>query len=361
MESKFFGKDITSKPKCPFCGLAIDKPQDLTRSEMPMGTCACGAVYAFDATGHNLGSALIEALVYACGGDWDCAWSLTSDEDFTDEQVYNYDHRTHKIIHGGVYEGRRISGTLYFIKLRKDFSQAKTGEGEPAPQKPASEKSGPKERRRKTFAKHDVEAFVKAYEIDSLLNMAEEDKRIIRDLKRLLYSADDTLRWRAADALGRVSAVIAEKDPQTITKLLQGLFTSLMDTAASSWGAMDAIGEIISRNPEPFSGYIPQLYQMAMERTLLAGVLRALGKISGETPEPMRKTAPYFIPFLHDPDPAVRGHAAILLGRLGTAEAREDLARLLDDSSELPIYEAGEVVTRTVGELCRDALKKLSL
>ncbi len=359
MESKFFGKDITSKPKCPFCGLAIDKPQDLTRSEMPMGTCACGAVYAFDVTGHNLGSALIEALVYACGGDWDCAWSLTSDEDFTDEQVYNYDHRTHRIIHGGVYEGRRISGTLYFIKVRKDLSWIKTGET--APQRLPSVEATPKERRKKSFAKHDVEAFVKAYEIESLLKMAEEDKRIIRDLKRLLYSGDDILRWRAAEALGRVSAVIAETDPQAIAKLLQGLFTSLMDTAASSWGAMDAIGEIISRNPEPFSGYIPQLYQMAMERTLLAGVLRALGNISGETPEPMRKTAPYFIPFLHDPDPAVRGHAAILLGRLGTAEAREDLARLLDDSSELPIYEAGEVVTRTVGELCRDALKKLSL
>jgi HEAT repeat protein len=357
MEGKFFGKEVASRPRCPFCGLVIGKPRDLTQSEMPMGTCTCGAVYAFDVTGHNLGSAMIEALVYACGGDWDCAWSLSSGEDYLDEQVYNYDDQTHRIIYGGVYEGRRISGTLYFIKVRKDFSKTKTEET--TPQRPAPEKAAAKERRRKSFAKHDVEAFVKAYELDTLLAMAEEDKRIIRDLKRLLYSADDTLRWRAAEALGRVSAVIAEKDPGTIGKLLQGLFSSLMDTAASSWGAMDAIGEIISQNPEPFSGYIPQLYQMAQERTLLAGVLRALGKIGRATPEPVRRTAHYFIPLLNDSDPAVRGHAAILLGHLGTTEARDDLIRLLDDSSELPIYEAGEVVTKTVGELCADTLEKL--
>jgi hypothetical protein len=357
MESKFFGKEVTSKPKCPFCGLIIDKPRDLTQSEMPIGACKCGAVYAFDVTGHNLGSAMIEALVYACGGDSDCAWSLTSDEDYVDEQVYNYDDQTHRIIHGGVYEGRRISGTLYFIKMRKDLSKAKTGATSPQSHPP--EKTVAKERRRRSFAKHDVEAFVKAYEIDTLLTMAEEDKRVIRDLKRLLYSADDTLRWRAAEALGKVSAVIAEKDPGTIGKLLQGLFSSLMDTAASSWGALDAIGEIISQDPEQFSDYIPQLYKMIKDRRLLAEILRALAKISLANPEPMRKTARHFIPCLDDPDPAVRGYAALLLGQLGTTEARNDLIRLMEDSSELPIYDAGEVVTRTVSELCAGALKKL--
>jgi hypothetical protein len=357
MESKFFGKDILSRPKCPFCGVMIDKPRDLSRSAMPVGTCACGAVYAFDVTGHDLGSAMIEALVYACGGDWDCAWNLTADEDYVDEQVYNYDDQTHKIVHGGVYEGRRIAGTLYFIRMRKGL--AKVREEKTVPDKPASQKASSSVRARRSFAKHDVEAFVKAYELDTLLAMAEEDKRIIRDLKRLLYSADDTLRWRAAEALGRVSAVIVDSDLGTIAKLLQGLFSSLMDTAASSWGALDAIGEIISRNPEQFSGYIPQVYQLVRDRTLLAEILRALGKIGRTCPEPMRKTARHFIPFLDDPDPAVRGYAAVLLGHLGIQEAKETLARLSEDPAELSIYEDGEVVTTTVGRLSSDALKRL--
>jgi hypothetical protein len=357
MESKFFGKDILSRPKCPFCGLVIDKPRHLSQNAMPVGGCTCGAVYAFDVTGHNLGSAMIEALVYACGGDWDCAWSLTSDEDYVEEQIYNYDDQTHMIIRGGAYEGRRIAGTLYFIRVRKDL--AKDTEVRSVPEKPVSERAPSRGRTRKTFAKHDVEAFVKAYELDSLLAIAEEDKRIIRDLKRLLYSADNALRWRAAEALGRVSAVIAESDSGTVVKLLQSLFSSLMDTAASNWGALDAIGEIISRNPEQFSGYISQLYQMAGNRTLLAEILRALAKISRTNPDPMRKTARQFIPFLDDPEPSVRGYAAVLLGRLGAREAKEILARIAEDTGELLIYEDGEVVATTVGRLSSDALKRL--
>lgn len=357
MESKFFGKDVLSRPKCPFCGVVIDRPRDLSHSTMPMGTCSCGAVYAFDVTGHNLGSAMIEALVYACGGDWDCAWSLTSDEDYVDEQVFNYDDQTHLIVHSGAYEGRRIAGTLYFIRTRKDLSKLR--EGARAPEKPAVEKPPSKKAGKKAFAKHDVEAFVKAYEMDTLLAMAEEDKRIIRDLKRLLYSVDDTLRWRAADALGRVSAVIAEADSGSVAKLLQGLFSSLMDTAASSWGALDAIGEIISRNPDLFAGYIPQLYQMAKDRILLPQILRALAKISRVNPEPIRKTGRQFIAFLDNPDPAVRGYAAMLLGDLGVQESKETLARLTGDPAEISLYEKGEVVDVTVGRLCSDALKRL--
>lgn len=357
MESKFFGKDILSKPTCPFCGVAVDKPKDLSRSAMPVGTCVCGAVYAFDVTGHNLGSAMIEALAYACGGDWDCAWNLTGDEDYADEQVHNYDDQTHKIVHGGVYEGRRIAGTLYFVRVRKELQ--KVEEHQDAPGKKVLEKGRSKARGPRSFGKHDVETFVRACDFETLLALAKEDKRIIRDLKRLLYSADDTLRCRAAEAIGRVSAVIAEDAPETIVKLLQGLFSSLVDTAASSWGALDAIGEIISRNPDLFSGYIPRLYQMAGDRTLLPEILRALGKISLANPEPMKKTARHFLPFLDDPDHAVRGNAAILLGRLGVQEAADPLTRHERDPGQLSVYEGGEVVTKTVGLLCSDALKRL--
>jgi hypothetical protein len=357
MESKFIGKDILTRPKCPFCGLDVDKPTDLSHSSMPMGRCGCGAVYAFDVTGHNLGSAMLEALVYACGGDWDRAWSLTSDEDYLDEQVYNYDEQTHRVIQSGAYEGRRIAGTLYFIRMKKDLSP-------PGKEKKVYERLPPygpssKVQAGKSFAKHDVEAFVKAYELDILLNMAREDKRIIRDLKRLLYSADDTLRWRAAEALGRVSAVISEKDPRTIARLMQGLFSALLDTAASSWGALDAIGEIISRNPQQLSGYIPQIYGMVRDKSLLPDILRVLGKISLTCPDPMRKIGTYFIPFLDDPNPAVRGNAAVLLGRLGTVGAKEPLSKLLEDPAGLAAYEEGNVVAVTVGRLCADALKGL--
>ncbi|NIR13136.1 MAG: PBS lyase, partial [Desulfobacterales bacterium] len=64
MVSRFSGREIIAKPTCPFCGMVIEKPGELeteTQTEMPVGKCSCGAVYACDVTGHNLGTALVEA------------------------------------------------------------------------------------------------------------------------------------------------------------------------------------------------------------------------------------------------------------------------------------------------------------
>jgi hypothetical protein len=364
MVSRFSGREIIAKPTCPFCGMVLERPKDLSTrmpAEMPVGRCSCGAVYACDVTGHNLGTALVEALVFGCDGDWDLAWDLVPEEDYMEEQVKNYDLDNHLVIHGGVYQGRRIGGILYFVRLYRDIP----GVTEEDPKKrldraaAVSQRSSRRKRGRKALSKKEVAAFVEAYDLKPLLNVAKEDKRIIRDLQRLIYSVDKRLRLRATDALGKVSGVIAKYDPGAISKLLQRLFSASADTAASSWGCLDAIGEIISNSPEQFGGYMPQLYQFAGDRGLLAEVLRALGKIGAVRPELIRKTTYRFIPLLQDPDPEIRGYAAILLGNLGAHEAKDDLTRLAEDASAMEVYGEGRLEKQTIGQLASEALDKL--
>ena len=77
MEGRFVGREIIDKPQCPFCGILLTKPGELeeqTLHEMPVGRCQCGATYACDVTGHDLGNAMIEALVLSCNDDWNRAW-----------------------------------------------------------------------------------------------------------------------------------------------------------------------------------------------------------------------------------------------------------------------------------------------
>jgi len=358
MVGRFFGKDIMVKPACPFCGMLIKRPDQVFFSEMPLGSCTCGAVYACDVTGHNLGSAMIEALVHACTGDWDCAWDLTPDEDYLDNQLKNYDFETHHIIHGGVYEGRRIAGVLYFIRLNKPAA----GKALPVPaDRPVSPDEGTASRRtpRRSSTKQEVEALIRNYDLEPLLDMAAQDKRVLRDVKRLLYSAEKLSRWRAAEALGKVSALIAQKDPGAISKLLQGLFTSVSDTAASSWGSVDAIGEIISALPDHFSGFLPQLVQLSRDPSLLPEVLRAMGKIGETRPDLLRRFSHPMVPLLHDVDPEVRGYAAILLGHLKAYEAKEDLVRLQEDKTAIEIYRTGQLEKTSLEKIASESLAKL--
>lgn len=364
MEGRFLGRDIIKRPSCPFCGMLIEKPKELeTRmpNEMPVGACSCGAVYACDVTGHNLGTAMIEALVFGCDGDWDLAWGLLPEDDYLETQIKNYDFENHYLVHGGVYGGRRIAGTLYFIRLHRDIQEV-TQEGvlqrlESATHVPARSSVGPKGR--KSFTKKEVEALVKEYKMERLLSLAKQDKRIIRYLQRLLYSVDNLLRLRAADAIGKVSALIAQNDPGTISKLLQGFFTSIADSAASSWGAVDAIGEIISNRPEQFAGYIPQLHYFIRDKALVVAVLRALGKIAGKRPDLLRKFTFRFIALLRDPDPEIQGYTAILLGNLSAHEARDDLKRFQDDPAVIEIYRDGDLEKRTIGQLASEALTRI--
>jgi hypothetical protein len=352
MVGKFQGRDIIDKPACPFCGSMLEKPVERPRGEMPLGSCACGAVFACDVTGHSLGTAMSEALVAACGGDWDAAWDLLPEEDYQEKQVHHYDAETHLIIHGGVHQGRRIAGTLLFIRLQKQAAPLQR-------QRDLSPPASVSARGKRSFSRKEVEALVAAYDLGPLLVAAEEDRRILQDLKRLLYSADPLLRWRAAEALGSVSAVIARYDPGAVTRLLQGLFSSVTDTAASSWGAINAIGEILASRPESFSGFLPQLVQISRTPSFVEEVLRALGRIAESGADLLKEVASRMLPLLAHPAPGVRGYAAVLLGNLKAGAARETLEKLRDDEAEIDVYRHGVMEKKTVGQLALEALSRI--
>jgi hypothetical protein len=356
---KLLGREIATRPACPFCGLLVERPAERP-GEMPAGSCTCGAVYAFDETGHSLGTAMIEALVFACG-DWDSAWDLQSGQDYMEARVEHYDLSSHQLISRGVSGGRRISGVLYFVKLRKGGSDAATERVNA----PTSEPIPPEARRPifpdqgKTLSKTDVAQLVSQYRLDEVEAAARYDKKIMRHVQRLLYSGDVQMRKRAAEALGRASSAVCETDSGIVARLLQGLFTSLLDTASSNWGAFDAIGEIIFHRPDLFVGYIQQLFQFLADPKKRGETLEALERIAHVKPELIRKISFHFIGLLQDPDPRVRGRAAQLLGLLKAHEAREDLSKLLDEADEVEVYTDGFVLKRTVGHLASDALEKV--
>jgi hypothetical protein len=356
---KLMGREIGTRPNCPFCGLQVERPAE-GPGEMPVGSCTCGAAYAFDETGHSLGTAMIEALVFACG-DWDSAWEMQPEQDYMEARLEHYDPSSHQLIPRGVSGGRRISGVLYFVKLRSEGGAETTGRvGETASEPIRAKKSRPNVAEQgKPLTKRDVERLVSEFRLDEVEAAAWYDKKIMRYLQRLLYSGDVQMRKRAAEALGRAASVVCETDPGVVARLLQGLYTSLLDTASSSWGAFDAIAEIIFHNPDLFAGYIPQLFQFLADPKKRGEALEALTRIANVKPELVRKISFHFIGLLQDPDPRVRGRAARVLGLLKAHEAREDLSKLLDETHEVEIYADGLVRKQTVGQLASQALENV--
>jgi len=364
-------REVMEKALCPFCGTPIDQPKEVTAEprEMPLGQCAsCGAVYAYDVTGHNLGAAFAEALVFACNNDWDLAWTLLPEDDYQQMVVEHYDLKTHHIIPGGAYEGRSIRGALYFVRLQPDIQEItrqgvkhKLRDAKPTLPRPAATASTPAPGKTvgKPLTKKEVEALVKEYRLDALLQAAGQDKKVLWYLNRLLCASDELLRLRAAEALGKACKVVSVTDPKTVVAVFQGLLKPFADSSASVWGSVDAIGEIIANVPDLFAGYITRLYPLLEDETLRPKVLRALGRIAQVRPNIVRRRLLFpLLPFLQDTNPQTRGYAVWLFGNLHMPEARESLAGVKGQETEMAFYAEGRLIKKTIGELVAEALKK---
>ncbi len=102
--------------RCPFCRMTIAEAEDIDTpfgGTFAGGRCGCGAVYVFDQSGHNLGDAYVDALIYACDNDADKAWSLTPDKDYEVVEL-GYDSRRARLS-----ESRKMKTPTYlFLRLK---------------------------------------------------------------------------------------------------------------------------------------------------------------------------------------------------------------------------------------------------
>ncbi|VBB42379.1 conserved hypothetical protein [uncultured Desulfatiglans sp.] len=365
LDRQLHGRDFIKRPTCPFCGLLIEPPKELRTcrpGEMPVGTCSCGAVYACDVTGRHSGEALIESLVFSCDMDWDLAWNLLPEEDYKYEIVDHYDLANHMIVPGGFFEGRRVSGVLFFVRLHKDVLEV-SADGVRRKMEDAVPSFYERKMRRRPVkcrvSKTELEQLVRDFNADALIEFAREDPKIIRMVQRFLYSGDRLFRQRAAELLGRIAAVVGESEPKAVSNLLQNLFYAVSDTAASTWGAFEAIGEIIARKPDLFAGYMPQLYPFLTDATRRSQTVQALARIAASVPQLLRKITFHFIPLLKDPDPEVRGQTVRLLGYLQAGELKDDMTELLSDEHELVLYDSGRLEKTSVGAIAAEALQRL--
>jgi hypothetical protein len=350
------------EPRCPFCYYGIEQPKELPKrkvSEFPVGACAhCGAVYAFDATGHNLGAAFIEAILFACNEDADLAFSLSYGDDYTDALVGNYDIYTHSVVPEKIYNDRYVRGALIFVRLFEQFLDA-TGEKVKEKLKYTTPITKNK-LRSEEFSKEKIRQYVSENNLTDLLALAEEDSRVINELQRMLYAPDERLRWKIIDLLGEVSKRVGEKRPDLISKLINNLLQSAAYPGASAWGALEAIGTIISINPSLFGEFTKPLLSFISQQNLRREVTWAIGKIATANQGLAKLAFRGLTSFLDNPDPALRGYAAWALGNIGFNDVIEKLKNLETDANKLSIWRDGDLQEVTVGQLAHEAIQKIS-
>ncbi len=372
---------ITTAPWCPFCGQKVGRATDAIERKMQefqVGRCQCGAVYTCDPTGHNIGSAMVEALVFACNDNWDFAWDLMPEDDYLTGRVEDYDETTHQVVNTRNIDGRPVRGVLYFVRLHTEIAEiskrvkakkkALAREGtepvadsrETVPKPAPGPQLDPKRKKVKVNKKLVLEAR-NTGDIDTLVSLCYDNRKTLRLLQRLLYDVDEARRWETAWIIGRTCSVIADKMPGQVSELIHRLFEACSDSAAAPWGMIETLGEVIAGRPDIFGAFTRHLLNYMGDESTQVQVVWALSKIAEKRPDLIRET-PFFnlFHFLKHPNAAMRGHVVQLLGRIRANEVSMQLMELSNDQEELIIWEEGKAVTHTVSELVQIALQQIS-
>ena len=106
--------------RCPFCDNALEEPKEIKSrfgSTVTGGSCACGAVFVYDRTGHSMGDAYVDAVNLAYDDDPEKGWSMTPGEDYELLEL-TYNSRRHKFGREAATRGRPSPGFI-FVRLKK--------------------------------------------------------------------------------------------------------------------------------------------------------------------------------------------------------------------------------------------------
>jgi len=372
---------ITTAPWCPFCGQKVARATDAIErrmQEFQVGRCECGAVYSCDPTGHNVGSAMVETLVFACNDNWDFAWDLMPEDDYLTGRIEDYDEVTHQVINTRNIDGRPVRGVLYFVRLHTEIAEiAKrvkikqdalaresvepvAGVDESVSLPAPESRLNPERVKIKATRKGVKEARDKR-DIDLLVTLCFDNKKTLRLLQRLLYDVNEARRWETAWIIGQVCSRVATREPGQVSEMIHRLFEVTSDSAAAPWGMLETLGEVIAERPDIFGAFTRHLLNYMGDESTQVQVVWALSRVAEKRPDLIRAT-PFFnlFHFLKHPKPEMRGLVVQLLGRIRATEVSMQLLELSDDNETLIIWEAGKPVEYTVSQLVQVALGQIN-
>jgi hypothetical protein len=346
-----------------------------TMKEFPAGRCQCGAVYVSDATGHNIGAAMVECLVFACGDEWDLAWELIPEDDYLTGIVEDYDDVTHQICPKRNLDGRAVRGILYFVRLHKEvaeiaarFAKKKEQEAKAAAAQggnavmPEIEPVRDPKRQKQQATRPLVKQLVEAGDINALVDLSFDDKRTLRFLQKLLYQPAPEQRYKTAWLIGQITARLSTREPAPVADMLHRLFEACSDSASMPWGMVEAIGAIVAARTDIYGAFTRHLLNFMGDEGTREAALHGLVEIAAVRPDLVRSTPFYSLFPLLDHDSArVRGLTVRLLGRVKAKEVIFQIMALQKDQTEITVYERGEPSKTTVAALVTEAVAHIQL
>jgi hypothetical protein len=201
---------------------------------------------------------------------------------------------------------------------------------------------------------------------------------MINPLLCFLFETDELIRWRAVRGVGITVSAIAEKALEQARTIMRRLIWSLNgESGGIGWGAPEAMGEIMAENEtlareyhRILVSYIDENGNLLENDELERGVMWGIDRLAQKRPELLREWTGPVLAQLNSPDPVKRGLALRTLlflaaqpppqGRLELDRLTPLLVPLLEDQSEIRIFQDGSFAEHKIGQLASELLDRLT-
>lgn len=227
--------------------------------------------------------------------------------------------------------------------------------------------------------KQDVLALLALTDLDHICT--EMRQYVEKDLVNPLFSAlsrpEERVRWHAVTIFGQVVPRLADQDMEAARIVMRRLLWSLNDESGGiGWGAPEAMAEIMLHHDPLAEEYLHMLLSYLHPDgpldhqdgnflelpSLQCGLLWGIGRLAASMAPKLisRGVVADLLPYLQSENGAVRGLAVWALGRLRAVGLRDALLPLATDTSQVRLYQQGEVHLVSVAELVTDALAQIN-
>jgi hypothetical protein len=154
---------------------------------------------------------------------------------------------------------------------------------------------------------------------------------------------------------------VAGSHPEQVDRLINRLLYLLNeDSGSNGWGAAAALGEIGRHQIALVQEIIPMFVGILEERFSREPMLWGVGRLAEVHGELLDEVLPVIVPFLTSPEPQVRALAAWGLGKARYRPAAGAIQALTGDQHPVELYDRGQLVETTVGQIACEALAGLT-
>ncbi len=217
--------------------------------------------------------------------------------------------------------------------------------------------------------KKSIQQYLDANDLAAIVALAKEHKRVLPLLVRSAYDKETLAGWRAIKAVGLVARELVKTDYEFLRETVRKLLWSLSDESGGiGWSAPEMLGEIVAVDPQRFSDIIPLIAGVygIEEDVFRPGVVYALGRIAGVSPELVMPYRGTIFSALSGPDPLTRVYAVRAVKSIWKLERKKNrsiikglIKGLTSDKREVFIYHNDGFLRVEVGEESNIALSEL--